>query len=216
MNKLSLLGLTVMGSAIVLAGCNKTPPVTESEPETTGQSETEVVSEWQKIGEAIAMGKTAQCDMTNTETGDTSRYYIKGKNIRFDTVNATNPEQSGSFLTDGEFIYTWTEAAKEGVKFSAIMPSGTPNPAVTQPPQAPDFSTEDAWLNYQNLGYTIDCSVEPVDDSLFIPPTDVTFTDMTALMKKFTQVTPVVSGGASQIDEAQIKELMQQFGGSAE
>lgn len=223
MKKNILLGLIIMLTGSLLVGCNKTAtPTGEETPVPGDQTVGEVVQEWQRIGQAIAAGQSASCTMTRTEDGETIRYYIKGSQIRFDTISTTDPNQAGSFLSDGEYIYTWSDNTGQGLKFSAISPSQAPQQTeVESPPTAPDFSTQDGWDSYRNLGYTIQCDIAPVDPALFVPPSDINFMDMSALTQPLAPVSNSTGSGQTgnnpavgELDEAQLQQLMKQFGGA--
>jgi hypothetical protein len=195
----------VMLSAIVLSGCLHNP----SAPQTTN----EVMSEWEKVGKAIAEGKSARCEMINKETGEKSDYYIDGLKMRFETINETNPDQSGAFLTDGEYAYTWTHNNKQGVKFALIDPEET-EPQTTPDTDVPDFSNPEEWENYEDMGFTIMCEIEPVDESMFMPPADVQFTDMSetnAQLQKMMENAENMDE-SNQPSQEEIQRLMETYG----
>ena len=223
MKKSILLGLLIVLTGSLLVGCNKTKTPTVDEPTSLeDQTVGEVVQEWQRVGQAIATGQSVKCTMTQVENGETSHYYIKGTQIRFDTISTTSPDQTTSLLSDGEFVYTWGDGARQGLKFSALNPSQSPQqPEVESPSNAPDFSTQEAWNSYRDLGYTIQCDVTSVDPALFVPPSDITFMDMSALTQPLAPDSNSTNSGQTginpavgELDEAQLQQLMKQFGGA--
>ncbi|GIK84155.1 MAG: hypothetical protein BroJett025_07770 [Patescibacteria group bacterium] len=196
----------LVGSALFLSGClNKSQTTTATIGD--GQTAAESLSEWQKIGAAIESGKSVKCEMRNTQTQQTGQYYMKGKKVRVDSLDPQNPEASGSFLTDTEYVYTWNETKKEGVKFPVTAPTDQ-NPESPQATQAPDFSQESAWDEYENLGYTVTCTTESFDESMLTPPTDITFTDMSAFMQN---IQSNGSGDNPAMNQEQLEQLMQQY-----
>ncbi len=198
-----------VGSVLLLSGClNKSETATVSIGD--GQSPAESSAEWQKIGQAIESGKSVKCEMSNTETQQTGQYYMKGKKVRVDSSDPKNPEASGSFLTDTEFVYTWNDTKKEGVKFPVVEPTEQEQ-EVPEATQAPDFSQESAWNDYKDLGYTVTCTTESFDESMLIPPADVTFTDMSAFMQNIQSSGDGSGDGAPEMNQEQIEKMMQQY-----
>lgn len=204
-----LHAVVLVGSVVLLGGCLKSPQ-TASVTVEDGQPSMESLSEWQKIGDAMQAGKSVKCEMVNTETQQTGQYFMKGEKVRFDMTDPENVETTGSFLTDAEFIYTWNDTKKEGVKFPVPEP-GEQQPEAAQEQEAPDFSQESSWDEYQNQGYTVTCSIESFDESLLTPPTDVTFTDMSAFMQNVQSTGPGSTQVPAEMSQEQLEQLMQQY-----
>lgn len=205
--------VVLIGSVFLFSGCLKKTPTTTATIE-DGQTTKESVSEWQKIGEAMESGKSVKCEMTNTQTQQTSQYYMNGEKIRVDTLDEKNPEASGSFLTDSEFMYTWNDIKKEGVKFAVVEPTEDQDDQKLEPSEstkAPDFSKESAWDDYKNLGYTVTCTTESVDDKMFTPPADVKFTDMSAFMQKPQDNGEAEKDDEQELNQEQIDQIMKQY-----
>lgn len=204
--------VVLVSSVFLLGGClhkSETASVTIGD----GQTSAEAQSEWQKIGEAIQAGKSVRCEMNNTETEQTGQYYMKGKKMRVDSQDPKSPEASGSFLTDTEFVYTWNDTKKEGVKFAVVQPTEQEQ-EVPEGSEVPDFSQESAWNDYEDLGYTVTCTTESFDESLLTPPTDVTFTDMSSFMQDAqSNGNGYGSGGtgAPAMNKEQLEQMMQQY-----
>lgn len=199
----------LISSVVVLSGClnkSQTASVTMND----GQTSVESLSEWQKIADAIESGKSVVCDMTNTQTKQTGKYYVKGEKMRFDSINQNNPEESGSFLTDSEFIYTWNDAKKEGIKFAVVEPTQE-QPDAPETAGVPDFSQESAWDEYNDLGYTVTCTTESFDESLLTPPTDIVFTDMSTLMQNAQNSANSGNSGAPAMTQEQVEEMVRQY-----
>lgn len=152
------------------------------------------------LKEALAGSASLQCDYTD-ETGRTTTSYMKNGAVRTD-IAASGSQLASSMIMKDKKMYFWT--GKEGTMMEfdlqAMMDGVTPpvqtTPAVKQDPQ--DF--------IESLErYKQSCKQTNVDDALFTPPTDVKFTDLSAMMQG---IKTMPSGGMS---EEQIKALQQQY-----
>lgn len=184
-------------SVLILAGCNSQTPTPQV------QTQDQAQSEYQEMASAMASGKPVRCVMTNAERNETITYLVKDKKVRLNTVVANDEQQSGNMLMDGEYIFTWSDVKKEGTKFK-VPEETTEQP---QEQEVPDLSQEEDRKEYEDLGYTIDCEGANVADSEFIPPSDVTFTDMSQMMDQAQKQQESMSPE----DRAQFEKMMQQY-----
>lgn len=177
--------LAVTALSFLLAGCIPTKQSTESTPvpalqeQSTGQAK----MEFAEVAAAIKLGKAARCILNNTTQNQSMEYVIKGKKMRMHASAATASMPESSIISDGEFMYIWSEKEKKGMKMKPPTQDEMKEMA-DDAQKLPDFSQESEKKRYENLGYTIDCSIETVDDSEFVPPSDVTFTDLSAMMNR--------------------------------
>lgn len=186
MKKLFRSGLIVTFSALILSACLKqsSSQQVQAPEQQTGQ---EALQEWQELGTALAEGKAAHCQILNTETNQTGEYYMKGEKVRYELSNPTDPEQAGSFISDGEWVYSWSEDTKQGMKFAVTDPEEEAEAMEDQgeaqeESSVPDLTDQSAWDGFEQQGFTVDCNIEEVDDAQFIPPTDVEFVDFAQMM----------------------------------
>ena len=183
MSRIATLALTMAAAGTLFTACNK--------PETGPQTTSDVQNEAQKVATAIQAGKPVKCTITKLEGADGEamqmEYYIKGEKIKMTGVEIEgNEQEQGAMISDGEFIYVWDDQTKEGFKFPAVDPDENQEIAdqtAQNQPDLPDFSKEDVQQQYQDQGYRLDCDQTNVADSEFVPPTDVTFQDFSAMMK---------------------------------
>ncbi len=208
-NKITSLGLVAL-SSIFLAGC--TLPGS-SKPQTVSQA----ANEAQEFAKAVESGKPTVCTMT--KAGDTMQYFIKGKMMKIDTTSNTTDAKgvaittTGHMISDTKFLYTWDDKTKQGSKMA--MPTEEETKKLeedTKKLQAdskvPKLESEADFDSYKNEGYTVTCKAGNVDDSLFVPPTDVKFIDPSEMMKAIPS-----PDAAGNIDMSKLKELQKQFGG---
>lgn len=230
MNKSKFSLLLLLLSFALFTGC--IPKSSTSEDVSTevpnDQSVGEQAREWQKVSQAITNGQSVKCLMTEVQTGTQTRYYLKDKFSRYDRDPDATQANQASFLTDGEMIYTWNNQTKQGFKMLATEPSVSPLPDESQQPEeAPDFTNEETWSQYQQMGYSIACNVEELDPSLFIPPAEVKFTDMSQVLNQFQGLDPALNqeqvreqtriqdpeqADEQQLNQEQIQQMLKQYG----
>ncbi len=208
-NKITSISLITL-SSLLLAGC--TLPGS-SKPQTVSQA----ANEAQEFAKAVESGKPTVCTMT--KAGDTMQYLIKGKMMKIDTTSSTTDAKgvaittTGHMISDTKFLYTWDDKTKQGSKMA--MPTEEETKKLeedTKKLQAdskvPKLESEADFDSYKNEGYTVTCKAGNVDDSLFVPPTDVKFIDPSEMMKAIPS-----PDAAGNIDMSKLKELQKQFGG---
>jgi len=112
-----------------------------------------------------------------TEGGINSKVDIKNGAIRLDTTGSSE-EQNGSIIIKDQKMYIWN-ANKEGYVYDVPDEESTDGTGETK-----DSQKEDLMKSLEE--YKDACKPGVVSDSLFNPPSDVTFTDMNSMMKQNT------------------------------
>jgi hypothetical protein len=208
MKKLTLFLLSV----VALSACTPKPP--SAAPE--NQTEEQAAKEFEEIGKAIEAGKSARCVMTKKDSKETMTYVVKGKKIKMSGASMGGENQSGGMLSDEQYVYTWNDSTKEGVKFKVTPTEDSKNTLAEQSKtqDIPDFSDEKEKQKYEDLGYSVNCQVTNVPDSEFTPPTGIKFTDMSLLMEQSTKMKPgTTPSAANQAEmEKQLQDAMKQYG----
>ena len=81
-------------------------------------------------------------------------------------------------MTDGVWMYTWSEGEKEGVKYNlAEMEKMSDVPESDGPGYVDMGETADAAVD-------VDCRPDVIADSMFVPPSNVEFMDMGEFLKQ--------------------------------
>lgn len=208
--------LVVTLSAIALSAClpNKQADTASEQP---GAMQAD---EYREVAAALQAGGSAMCTITKADGTTDMQYYAKADKVR---VTGITEQMEGSeysaMLMDGEYIYTWNETTKEGVKFAVPDPAEVTE-AQQNMPQVPDFTDETARQEYVEDGYSVDCQVTDVADSMFVPPSDVKFQDMSKLMENAQQMMQQqnayegqgMSAEQQQQLQEQAQQMMQQYG----
>lgn len=180
MNRAVLSVPVLVFSAVVLAACAPAQQDVQTPNETESSSQQGVQGEMADVFAAMQAGRGVTCTITDAETGAVTNYKAKDKKAFGDsTVTIEGKQQQGYFLTDAEYMYTWSGDTKQGAKFKL----DAFDPESANAPDVPDFSDEESYQEYQESGHTVACSIEDHPDSVFVPPTDVSFFDMSS----FTQ-----------------------------
>lgn len=153
------------------------------------------------IKDALSRSVSLECDYKDAD-GRSSKAYIKNGAIRAD-VTSSNPEEAGSIIMKDKKMYMWN--GKEGFVIT-LQDEKNEN--------GESLSTEDQQKNLMKdlEEYKDSCKVAVVQDSLFTPPGDVKFSDMSSLGAPANNSIPA----EGEMSEEKIKEMMKQYGGDNE
>lgn len=151
----------------------------------------QIASGAKSLKDLIAAGVPQKCTYSSTnDSGSTqgTSYVADGK-VRADFTSTLAGKSSTShIISDNKITYMWTDGEKNGVKMT--IPEG--QASYSPVPESSDGSYKQADLD-QKADY--DCSAWIPDSSVFTPPSDVTFTDLSEMYKP-TQVQQGPSGGS--------------------
>lgn len=158
------------------------------------------------IKDAMSKSVSLECIYKDAE-GRSSKSYIKNGAVRVDVVNESEPDKSAYIIMKDKKMYTWT-AKKEG--FVMELPD---EEEMKQAADSMPKGTSDGTAQQQNVmadleKYKDACKPAVVSDSLFTPPADVTFTDLSQMMKP---ATGTGSSAAPSMDPEKMQELMQKY-----
>lgn len=126
-------------------------------------------SEAVDISMAVKLGKPMKC--VSSQEGQTSTIYMKGSQMRMDTMPV---DAHGIYTAD--VMYTWSGKQGMMMKMEDVKRMAGEQSPYKQPSQ------EDVVANAQK--YNTKCETAMVDESMFIPPSDVTFQDMGEMLKQ--------------------------------
>lgn len=180
---ISMTFLAVAGTS--LTACLPTNGQPAASPAPTATSDDEATN---TISQAMMTGASLRCQIVNAERGETISYVTKDKKMHVTTtmMNDENQTQNSFMINDGQYIYIWTDGEPNGYKSQTITEEDLKDIADKAPNTSqqtvPDFSQTEIQQEYEDKGYTISCDPAQVEDSTFIPPTNVSFQDMSALM----------------------------------
>ena len=161
-------------------------------PQTTPQSSTTQTPsntiENKSFKDLLAGGTNQTCTFSDQELGSSGVMYMGNGSARGDFTSKMNNTVTGShMITDSEYMYTWIDGATEGFKVSRSS-------VEEQQENTPKTSSTAIDIN-RNVDYS--CSPWSVDSALFTPPSTVTFTDTSTMMKDALKNLPPSSEGTT-------------------
>ena len=172
----------IVSAAVLLlaAGCGKKP--VEQPSQTASQK-----SSGQQTFKELASGKPQRCEVKFNQDNAQSQgtVYVGNGKMRTDsTATVAGKSIVSHMILDGNTIYTWVDGQTTGFKMQVTPTEAEKSQASQQKPV--------------NLEQKVDYSCEgwSVDNSLFTPPSNVTFSDFSSLMPKVPA--PSANVGASQ------------------
>lgn len=184
----------VTTSALLLAACTPaTPTVTNNQAQNAGTGNEQTQST--NIRDLLALGKNQKCTVTISETSEEGvktdtqgTLYFSGQKMAEDiSITSTDknmPKTSMRMISDGSYMYSWNPETKiNGMKFKVTEPTTEDTKTTTSNAQASGVNMDQK--------YDMKCSDWTVDNSVFAIPTDVTFTDLSEMLKKMPSVPTV-------------------------
>lgn len=157
------------------------------------------------IQDAIAKNLSLQCSFTSDD-GAATTAYIKAGAVRVDTKTGT-PDAASMIMKDKK-IYFWQVSQKTGTMMT--VPSITVTPAPTNSVAHPTGTSGDEGQNVLTMleKFKNSCKTATIADSLFVPPADVKFSDMSEMMHGM-----MPSGAPSGVPSGMTQEekMMQQY-----
>ncbi len=150
------------------------------------------------IKDALSKSVSLQCDYTDA-SGIKTTAYIKGGAIRSDTVGKT-PEESGSAIIKDKKMYFWNSQGG----FVSTIPDTTGTPSIA-PSKTGGEQPSDVINSLEQ--YKESCKPAVVSDSLFTPPSNVKFQDVSEMFK-----VPTGGAGAPAFNEKDIQKYLPQGG----
>lgn len=122
----------------------------------------------------LSLGKNVTCDISSLGEGSgNGKVYVSSNKMRGDfDVKVEETVFKSHIIGDGEFMYMWSDESKQGTKIKI-------DPNATIPPSQTTNQTT-------NIDQEVDMKCTPwnVDNSKFILPTTIQFTDFSSFLTK--------------------------------
>jgi len=133
------------------------------------------------INRLLADGKAVQCSFSFEETDRQDwTIYSDGRRVRGDYLVLVSPTNTwqGHIITDTEYHYNWSDYSGQltGTKIKLSSVTNTNVPTSNNTNASADLNRD------QNVDMR--CRSWAVDESKFNPPSDVTFTDLSAALEQ--------------------------------
>ena len=206
----------IIGGVVILAVLGvvaftqlKKPSAGGSEMKSEESSE---VSGQDTLKSILMGGKNIKCNVKYDDSNMSGMMYSStDKKTRFDfkSQDASGKEMDGHVIYDGTYGYFWSSAATQGTKMKIenLEEYTNPSPGTDQSNQSVDW----------NKDVDTDCSSWSVDNSVFTPPSNVEFMDLSSMMQMGTSspgtgTTPAINKGiCDQITDPQAKASCLQY-----
>lgn len=176
--------------AVGLAGCLPQPTApampapAESQPSPAAQTEGSGMS-LSQLAASLVPGAAYSCTFVSVDNAQTMNYVIQDKKVSMSTQGGQDGNPKSRFIADGQMVYVWDPETKKGTKMKMLSPEEMQEFAQQSnqlpTPELPDFSDPKSVAEIEQ-GYRTNCSPTVVTGAEFVPPTDVEFQDMSALM----------------------------------
>ncbi len=193
---------------LLLTACGTSTPVGQTEQNQTQNQAQEKFS----LKNALTLGQSLKC--TYNENGSTVTSLIKGNKYKVDQVVLEDGKGTGGVVSDGEFMYSWDNVTKQGVKFNlkdmqAMAEETEPGAS----PQTNSFDFEE-WVEETESKNDVDCQPALLTDAEFTPPSDVTFQDMTQFFQQMGEMSKQIETNPDGVPSAEdLEKLGEMFKG---
>lgn len=135
------------------------------------------------IKDALSKSLSLKCVYPSPDGKGNITSYIKNGAVRVMSL-MMGPEGAGSVILKNNTMWIWDETKKTGMTLTFNPETTGPTGGTTTNASEGDKILADI-EKYKNY-----CKVEVVSDSLFMPPTDVRFTDFSGAMQNIPTVKP--------------------------
>ena len=206
MNKKVLIGGLVallvvgVGAYFLMSKSNK-PATSTSNGIPDSKTMTNAIKKKSSLRDLLGMGKNLTCSYSDLEGNGAGVMYMSGEDIRTD-FEMTLPEQgrmTSHMITDGEFVYIWSDGQTTGYKQAITDMDGDVD--------GDESETEDGDVVDFDQEVDVDCNNWKVDRSLFELPEGVEFSDFSEMMKDV--VVESGSTGSTDTDPCSACEMLQ-------
>lgn len=165
---IAIVVLVLLGGAGYMVMSKKGGTPGTSSPSTTGGNV------FTSIKDALSKSLSLECTFTD-EGGRQTKSFIKNGAVRAD-ITAKDPKESGSVIVKSKTMYFWN--GKTGFMMQIPEETGAPAQAGTKGSEPENANIMESMEKFKDS-----CKPAVVADSLFTPPTDVTFQDFSKMMQ---------------------------------
>ena len=166
----------VLAAIVVLVGFSLLQKSEKKINQNTPQSNSNIISS--SLDEVFNGRGSMECTFTN-EDGQQYTIYIKNGKVRTDFEGGN--EGSGGMIYTQDKVWTWDKVKKEGAIMTIPQVDEKDTTFEESKGETPVQSKEE--LKKEIEKYKESCKNTSVSDSLFTPPQDIKFIDMSELLK---------------------------------
>lgn len=171
---ITVIVLLLIGGGIFMMNRSRSASITPQSAQSQQSAQnTTAAEQTTSLKDLMTASGNQRCTFTDTETGNNGTMYIGGGKMRGDfTSQIDNRTTTSHMISEGENAFVWMDDQKSGYKVSMQSMEGLNAKTNTNAPQAVDVNKQ---MNYR-------CSPWSADTSMFVPPTNIQFQDMSAMM----------------------------------
>jgi hypothetical protein len=149
---------------------------TQSTPAPTGQA---VQAEKSTLKDLINKKQDVTCEIKYPEQQSEGTIYVSYPKFRGDfTITVNNQNTDNHLVSDGSYMYIWTEGSNKGTKLKLDLEAATASAQTTTGgPEAADLNKE----------VELKCQPWTVDQTKLRIPTEIEFTDLSSLVRPPTR-----------------------------
>lgn len=168
-----IVAVVVVAALLGLVAFTQLGKSSESPQEATVSKESETAQSAKgSLKSLLGAGKNVNCTFSYPDAGSTGTVYVSGQRMRGDfNMMVEGKTMESHMIQDETYVYSWT--GSQGAKFK-IEETLKASPVPGGQQQNVDLDKE---VDYK-------CSPWAANNSMFSVPTDVTFTDMSEMMKQ--------------------------------
>lgn len=158
-------------------------PTTETSTQTETTSENTSTEESDSSNNLLSLlqsGESQMCTYSVDQEGNmiSGVVYVSGENMRSNyEITSEDQNMTGSMIKQGDTMYIWGSSVPQGIKMTVnleeLAAQAEANPGQPQPTTPFDVT--------QDMEYS--CDSWNVDETQFMPPANITFTDMSTMME---------------------------------
>jgi len=203
MKKISLL--LILAVPLLLTACGPN----QNQQSNQGGEQTQPQTNKFSLKNALTLGQSVKCSYTD-DKGTTVTSLVKGNKYKVSGISMGEDSGSGGMVSDGQYMYAWDDVTKQGTKFdiTAMQELSQEPQSTTSPESAFDFQK---WADETDNKYKVDCQPAVVTDAEFIPPSDITFQDMTQFMQQMGEFSKKMQANPDGTPNTEDLESMQEL-----
>jgi len=184
------IATTLAVTTLLFSACiNKSQDTSQETPEQgsvqeISQNENADGSQSGSFADFLGMNKNQKCTWDGGQDGS-STLYTDGTRGKMEIVGQMDDKNTTSYMVnDGEWVYTWNSGSTTGMKMNPEEMDDEYMEDYEEDEMYEEMDDEDSH-DLSNQEFKLNCEDWKVDASMFTPPANIEFTDLSAMMNNF-------------------------------
>lgn len=179
---------------------NKPNIVIEKQQSSSSSTESSSSTSYEKWMSLLTAGKSLRCTVIGSDKSK-SEILMKGKKMKMTGMGTygdtqTKQEKEAYVVNDSQYTYMWNKGEKKGIKIK--NPTAEEVKKIQEKAKetlknmqtSSSYNQQDIFKKYEAEKQNITCKIENITDNEFVPPTNISFTDPTEMVKEFQKTLP--------------------------